>query len=402
MVIGDTVLVINNNKEHAKILKEMLSGVQEAYIAVAFLKCSGLKLIKSCIDEILSEKGNVNFIVGLDLYITEPDALYELLGLCQTKHRLKVYLYSSKNSTFHPKMYASKRSNKVSVLIGSANLTNGGLSSNVEASIYSKNAHDLFEECKMFFSNLIVNSDCKQASAFAIHEYEQRYSVFNKEVEKAKIKSKEKISKLAETSLLKECYKEYCNDKDQMVSLANKRKNYKAARLLIDELNTDSIKSKSDFMEIYEKLVGAAGQEKLWYSGSIFRSKNKVADNYREFVRFASFVSNKSILNKKPQVVFEHLMPVKKKIVGLGFNVITELLNTLKPKKFPVLNRNPIGSVKYLMGEEFKEPSQFKSDDYQAYADFMGNLRADIGAKDFIETDHFLNFVYWKYARTKN
>jgi len=106
-------------------------------------------------------------------------------------------------------------------------------------------------------------------------------------------------------------------------------------------------------------------------------------------------------LSKKPQIVFEQLIPVKKKIVGLGFNVITELLNTLEPEKFPVLNKNPIGSVKYLLGEEFKEPGQFKSEDYQAYADFMGKLRTDIGAKDFIETDHFLNFVYWKYARNK-
>lgn len=395
------MLVRNDNNEHAKILRKMLNGAQDVYIAVAFLKCSGLKLIKDSIEDILGDNGYVNIIIGLDLYVTEPNALYELFDLCQTKHRLKVYLYSSKNSIFHPKMYASRRNNKSSVLVGSANLTSGGLSSNVEASIYSKNDELLFEECKEFFSDLILIPDCKQASALAIQEYEQQYSVFNKEVEKAEKTSEEKISKLAETSLLKKCYKEYCNDEEQMESLAAKRKNYKAARLLVDKLNADSIKSKSDFMRIYEKLVGAAGQEKLWHSGSIFRSKNMVAESYHEFLKFTSFVSNEYVLNQKPQIVFEQLIPVKKKIVGLGFNVITELLNTLRPMKFPVLNKNPIGSVKYLLGEEFKDPSQFKSDDYQAYADFMGKLRTEIGAKDLIETDHFLNFVYWKYARNK-
>jgi len=395
------MLVRNDNKEHTKILKKMLNNAQDVYIAVAFLKLSGLDLIKEDIEKILNENGNINFIVGLDLYVTEPKALYELFDLCQLNTKLKIFLYSSKSSTFHPKMYASRRSDKSFVLIGSANLTNGGLSTNVEASIYNKNDDSLFEECKEFFCDLTLNTGCKKASALAIQEYEQQYSVFNEEAEKAERTSKQKIDNLAETSLLKECYKEYCNDKNEMHSLAIKRSNYKEARLLIEEFNTDSIKSKSDFMRVYEKLVGAAGQEKLWHSGSIFRSKNKVAESYQDFLKFTSFVSSDSVLSKKPQIVFEQVIPVKKKILGLGFNVITELLNTLEPEKFPVLNKNPIGSVKYLLGEEFKEPGQFKSEDYQAYADFMVTLRTDIGAKDFIETDHFLNFVYWKYARNK-
>ncbi|WP_409591726.1 restriction endonuclease PLD domain-containing protein [Vibrio jasicida] len=395
------MLVRNDNKEHTKILKEMLDNAQDVYIAVAFLKLSGLELIKENLEKILDGNGNINLIVGLDLYVTEPKALYELFDLCQLNTKLKVFLYSSKNSTFHPKMYASRRNDKSSVLIGSANLTNGGLSTNVEASIYNKNDVSLFEECKDFFCDLTLSTDCKKASALTIQEYEQQYLVFNKEVEKAERTSKQKIDNLAETSLLKECYKEYCNDKNEMHSLAIKRSNYREAKLLIEEFNTDSVKSKSDFMRVYEKLVGAAGQEKLWHSGSIFRSKNKVAESYQEFLKFTSFVSSDSVLSKKPQIVFEQVIPVKKKILGLGFNVITELLNTLEPEKFPVLNKNPIGSVKYLLGEEFKEPGQFKSQDYQAYAEFMGKLRTDIGAKDFIETDHFLNFVYWKYARNK-
>ncbi|CCO45826.1 hypothetical protein VIBNISOn1_1590001 [Vibrio nigripulchritudo SOn1] len=395
------MLVRNDNKEHTKILKEMLDNAQDVYIAVAFLKLSGLELIKENLEKFLDGNGNINLIVGLDLYVTEPKALYELFDLCQLNTKLKVFLYSSKNSTFHPKMYASRRNDKSSVLIGSANLTNGGLSTNVEASIYNKNDVSLFEECKDFFCDLTLSTDCKRASALTIQEYEQQYLVFNKEVEKAERASKQKIDNLAETSLLKECYKEYCNDKNEMHSLAIKRSNYREAKLLIEEFNTDSVKSKSDFMRVYEKLVGAAGQEKLWHSGSIFRSKNKVAESYQEFLKFTSFVSSDSVLSKKPQIVFEQVIPVKKKILGLGFNVITELLNTLEPEKFPVLNKNPIGSVKYLLGEEFKEPGQFKSQDYQAYADFMGKLRTDIGAKDFIETDHFLNFVYWKYARNK-
>lgn len=233
----------------------------------------------------------------------------------------------------------------------------------------------------------------------SIEEYEQQYLVFQEELRKADRKSKHKIESLAEVSLLKDCYKEYCNNEEEIRSLAIKRSNYKKAKVLVEEFKSDKISSKSDFMKIYEQLVGAKGQGSLWHSGSIFRSKNKVAESYQEFLKFVSVISDESVLIKNPKMVFELVIPVKNKIPGLGFNVITELLNTLAPSKFPVLNKNPIDSVKYLLGEEFKDSGRFKSDDYQSYTNLMMKLRSDIGAKDFIETDHFLNFVYWKYAK---
>jgi len=394
------MLVKNNKKQHCKMLEEMMKDAKDVYVAVAFLKQSGLDLIKESIYEVLELNGSFNIIVGLDLYVTEPKALYDLLNISQgSSGKLKFFLFSSASATFHPKIYASKRVKKSSVLIGSANLTNGGLSTNVEASVYHDNDEKLFEECREFFAEIISDNNCKKASALAIQEYEKKYIVFNKNNEKAEKKSKQEISEIVESSLLIDCYKEYCNNKDEMDSLASKRSDYKEAKILIGYFNSDKIKSKSDFMKIYERLVGAAGQEKLWHSGSIFRSKNRVAESYQEFLEFASFVSSDEVLRKKPKQIFDLVIPVKNKILGLGFNVITEFLNTLNPEKFPVLNKNPIDSVKYLFAEEFKEPGRFKGEDYQAYADFMLQLRNDIGAKDFIETDHFLNFVYWKYAR---
>lgn len=396
------MLVKNNKKQHCKMLEEMMKDAKDVYVAVAFLKQSGLDLIKESIYEVLELNGSFNIIVGLDLYVTEPKALYDLLNISQGSSKLKFFLFSSASATFHPKIYASKRVKKSSVLIGSANLTNGGLSTNVEASVYHDNDEKLFEECRGFFAELISDNNCKKASAIAIQDYEKKYIVFNKNNERAEKKSKQEISEIVESSLLIDCYKEYCNNKDEMDSLASKRSDYKEAKILIGDLNSDKIKSKSDFMKIYERLVGAAGQEKLWHSGSIFRSKNRVAESYQEFLEFASFVSSDEVLRKKPKQIFDLVIPVKNEILGLGFNVITEFLNTLNPEKFPVLNKNPIDSVKYLFAEEFKEPGRFKGEDYQAYADFMLQLRNDIGAKDFIETDHFLNFVYWKYARNNS
>ncbi|MEL0659153.1 restriction endonuclease PLD domain-containing protein [Psychromonas arctica] len=395
------MLVTNNNFGHLETINKMLSGAQKVYIAVAFLKSSGLTSVLTSIENVLINKGVVNLVIGLDLYITDAEALYVLYELKQKYKGVNLYLYKSKSSTFHPKIYSVRNAKTKSTLIGSANLTNGGLISNTEASFYTKNNDDLFDQVVSFYEEIITNSDCESASHLKIKAYEEECNIHNTEIEKATKKAKKIIHETLNSPLVMKYYKEYCSNPKEMDNLQQKRQNYKEAKKLVRKINSNNIKNKDDFISVYEKLVGAAGEGQLWHSGSIFRSKNIVAKSYKEFISFVEVATDKDILIQNPEQVFNKILPFKNSITGLGFNVITELLTTFKPSKFPVLNKNPIGSVKYLWGLEFKEPGSFKSNDYKSYAEFMSTLSKDIGAEDFIETDHFLNYVYWKYARNK-
>ena len=128
----------NENNKLIDVLKESFTSAIEAKFSVAFLKYSGLSLIESDIKNILKNKGKVEFLVGLDFRTTDPDSLFELKSLQKSNPNLKCFCFSepNKSSVFHPKLYLVKNNNKeITAIVGSSNLTNGGLSKNIELNI---------------------------------------------------------------------------------------------------------------------------------------------------------------------------------------------------------------------------------------------------------------------------
>lgn len=109
-------------------IKDLLKYSDKISIAVAFLENSGVAIIRQCIEEI-KNKVSISIITGLDFGITAPEALQELLNLgvcCNIFH----------GENFHPKLYIfEKNGNEATVIIGSSNLSKGGLSTNHEANI---------------------------------------------------------------------------------------------------------------------------------------------------------------------------------------------------------------------------------------------------------------------------
>ena len=73
----------------------------------------------------------VRLFVGVDLHGTSLEALDALLGA-----GIETYVVYSPNSVlFHPKVYVIEGPKKTRAIIGSSNLTRGGLFQNVEASV---------------------------------------------------------------------------------------------------------------------------------------------------------------------------------------------------------------------------------------------------------------------------
>ena len=107
----------------------------------------------------------------------------------------------------------------------------------------------------------------------------------------------------------------------------------------------------------------------------------------------------KVAIGQAPEQVFDIALRHKRLIKGLGPNVITEILNTYAPKRYAVLNKNPLGSLAKLGFTRFPSPISFTADKYQEYCDFMLRLCQDCGLRDLRDLDHFTNFIYWKYAK---
>jgi phosphatidylserine/phosphatidylglycerophosphate/cardiolipin synthase-like enzyme len=73
---------------------------------------------------------------------TDPDALRDLYDLSRSNGNASLYCYVSGNSgtIYHPKVYLTRDKDESSVVIGSSNLTRGGLKTNIEANVLLKGA----------------------------------------------------------------------------------------------------------------------------------------------------------------------------------------------------------------------------------------------------------------------
>jgi len=100
-------------------------------IAVAWAKRSGLGRIWDTLGDFRSAGGHVQLIIG----VSEGGATKEGLELALDGAD-ECYVFHDPRRTFHPKVYFGSSNKERSLLVGSSNLTAGGLSWNYEASVW--------------------------------------------------------------------------------------------------------------------------------------------------------------------------------------------------------------------------------------------------------------------------
>jgi hypothetical protein len=125
-------------------------GLKRFRAAVSYARWDGLGLIAPYVEELLQSGGELQTIYGVGNGITTPDSLLYSLYL-QKLYATHSYAgavedkYS--NATFHPKFLEFRYENKTVAVVGSANLTGGGLIRNTELGVEVQTPHgDPFEE----------------------------------------------------------------------------------------------------------------------------------------------------------------------------------------------------------------------------------------------------------------
>jgi HKD family nuclease len=100
----------------------------------AFVRWSGLGLLAPALEPFSAKRGNrVEIIAGVDLGGTTPEALAYLLALPNTS--TKIFRSGNSGIVYHPKIYIFEGAERWLTVVGSANLTYGGMVSNAEASL---------------------------------------------------------------------------------------------------------------------------------------------------------------------------------------------------------------------------------------------------------------------------
>jgi HKD family nuclease len=119
------------------ILNPAISGADDIKIAVAFVSRRGLAMIEPGLQAALQANSNIEFLVGLDFNATEPKAVQSIYEYSRNNANFSLYCYASlaPPAIYHPKLYAIRSGQEVLSVIGSSNLTEGGLRKNIEVNV---------------------------------------------------------------------------------------------------------------------------------------------------------------------------------------------------------------------------------------------------------------------------
>lgn len=169
--------VSNSTIKLVDISKELSEEASEIDIAVAYVKDSGLELMKNYL-----VGKNVRIIFTFEFLVTDPECVKKLLEMgCKCRE----YMGSGFDElSFHPKLYIFKRGDIARIIVGSSNLTAGGFMTNVESNIVIEGNKDepVIKEILGWFESLWDSSKANPVAKedieeyiFKKREYEQRY-----------------------------------------------------------------------------------------------------------------------------------------------------------------------------------------------------------------------------------
>ncbi len=400
------MFIWNSEKDNiCNYILEAFVDADEIWIAVAFLKTSGLNLIYEDIKKATIRGAKIKIFVGIDFYITEPDAVRKLLDTFEGNAAAAVYFAISKPSTaFHPKLYCFINKEYATIIAGSSNLTKGGFKDNTEicSITTTKLSGESLVAVRKYFDVIqqpemshIVTPIILERYASDFRKYQKRAQAHSEALKKELREEIEKIPSLNEEILIK--YFERYKSRNPLEDTIKKRNAvYKGAKNVLDKLSENVPKTREEFLAEYEKLVDPSG---FWWSGSIFRHKNMVAKKYEVFCKMVREV--KAGTSKKPEELFAMCLEYKKMIDGLGVNVVTEVLNTYRPDDCAVLNNSPIVSLGYFGISEFPNANSFKPSQYRRLIQVLEYINQFCGLGSLGMVDNFLNFVYWELKKEK-
>ncbi|HEV8438529.1 MAG TPA: phospholipase D family protein [Methylomirabilota bacterium] len=150
---------------HAVAVRKLIQLPNPTHIlvSVGFVRELGLDVMEKAIAAVAAK---TRFFIGIRNDITSIQAVNRLLAM-------KVELYAvdtaSRSAIFHPKLYVAANAKQARVIIGSANLTWGGLYNNIEASTLVK--LDLADKADKKFADEAVDAFAEMLKAHPKHVF---------------------------------------------------------------------------------------------------------------------------------------------------------------------------------------------------------------------------------------
>ncbi len=397
-----TALVENGNDEdHIALLKKHLSNATTFICIVAFAKWSGWEMMEEVLAQRARQGLRATFVIGIDFYQSDPDVLRALLKLRRiaTAAGGELGIYMGREAgryTLHPKVYWSKGNDGQALLVGSANMTSGGFSDNHELSaLLTGTGTDWERWLKHWIDDRVASEDIVEAADTLIDRYEKKRDIFRAAMKIAERRARRSMQAPAgQTIVLADLLSEMrAADGEERfeMKVKRRRRDHRSARAAVADFLMQPDLSTRRFLPAYESLI------RYWHSGGLQRGKTTIA---RKPVRFQRAVRALAAeRSKDPAVLFDLLRSHFDQIPKAGTNVITELLHTRDPKRYPVMNRNSVAGMRLANITGYPGSPNKALVDGAMYARFAADadkLREALGLRDCAELDVLFNYAYWK------
>ncbi|KGM98067.1 DEAD/DEAH box helicase [Clostridium botulinum] len=175
------------NSERGNLLNELkkcLSECERFYFSVAFINFSGLQLLLDSFKE-LEEKGvRGKIITSTYLNFTEPKALKRIKNFSNID--LKIFVASNEKG-FHTKAYIFENQDEYKIIIGSSNITQRAVKSNVEWNVKVISKKEDKFSCEVIKEYL----ELWESTSFVDDEFLNSYNNFIQEIRKTEKKTLE-------------------------------------------------------------------------------------------------------------------------------------------------------------------------------------------------------------------
>ncbi|WP_281978554.1 phospholipase D family protein [Pseudorhizobium flavum] len=389
------LLLWNGEQAHSDVLMEKLKRAERFICMVAFAKESGYSTFEKPLQNRIDSGMHATFVIGVDFYQSDPGVLKKLLKL---KRRGKVDVYMGAFDgqwTFHPKVYLFENQAGAHTIVGSANMTSGGLINNHELSVSFDSASALREQLEDWVDELLTDGEIVEATAQLVSEYARQHDIYTRQMDLARQRAKRSATRAGGgLETLAAILQEMKADQSEWgfdASVERREIHRREASVILEDIASDRRMDSEEFLEIYEQLISRM------HSGGLQRGKTTVAKAHRAFR-----AGVRSLLKQKerdPAVLFDDLKADFGAVDRAGTNVITEILHLLDNKRFAVMNRNSVAGIRLANVEAFPHmPSKrnVRGDTYALFCDEAANVRRRLGLTDFSELDAVFNYAYWR------
>lgn len=361
-------------------LHRELSSAQRILLATAFARMSGWKYLRR---DIKSSGATTLLLTGLDFQQTQPNLLRDWHRLSSHHSKIDAKL-ASRASIFHPKVLIvkAKAPRQSFTIVGSGNLTGGGLRSNTECALYT-NDRAVIKALELWFEGLWKEG--KDINPKAIKAYEPSYRRAQEALRVARRNQKRierKVQRIADEEAGKKdailnCLKKAIKEFNAYRRTPEFRRECRIRGLAIasfrELLDVPHFRfSNEQFREFYNA-PQLGGLRKRWLGG-ILRHHARLKIGLRHLIDEGAPIEQRvnSFLEKTGRY----------QIAGFKIAGVSKVLAVAHPNRWPVLN----GAVrKTLTHYQHEAPRGSPGERYRQFAE----LARKFEAPDFIALDAF-------------